>query len=221
MSTEWIHVALYNYSLICCNRSVYALGAGVKRAHLVGPQRGALLKELFTRDGSGMLIARDMYEGIRRATEEDLRNVLDILRPLEQQGILLPRSKEEVLRDLPRTYVFARDNTVLACGMLKQYNATHAEIACLAVHPEFRGASKGLTLLAFLERQALQQGVNTVFVLSTRSMQWFEERGFVPSDPSQLPANRTYDAERGSKVYVKQLGSARDVDAEELLWDIT
>jgi amino-acid N-acetyltransferase len=74
-------------------------------------------------------------------------------------------------------------------------------------------------LLAYLERQALLKGVTNVFILSTRTMQWFEERGFVPCDPSKLPPSRHYDASRGSKVYMKVLTSQRDVDAEELLWN--
>jgi N-acetylglutamate synthase-like GNAT family acetyltransferase len=51
-------------------------------------------------------------------------------------------------------------------------------------------------------------------------MQWFEERGFVPSDPDQLPPSRSYNKTRGSKVYIKALGTQRDVDAEELLWNV-
>ena len=49
-------------------------------------------------------------------------------------------------------------------------------------------------------------GITHVFVLSTRTMQWFEERGFYISDPSVLPPTRFYNSSRGSKVYIKQLG---------------
>jgi amino-acid N-acetyltransferase len=75
-------------------------------------------------------------------------------------------------------------------------------------------------LLAYLERRALLLGVSHVFVLSTRTMQWFEERGFAPSDPDQLPPQRTYNKSRGSKVYIKPLGSQRDVDVDELMWNV-
>ena len=91
----------------------------------------------------------------------------------------------------------------------------------MAVHPSYRREGRGETLLAFLERRALLMGITHVFVLSTRTMQWFEERGFVLSDPSRLPPTRSSNAARGSKVYIKQLGSQRDVDAEELMWGVT
>jgi len=179
-----------------------------------------LLKELYTRDGAGMLISRDMYEGIRVAQEDDLRSLQHMLRPLEQEGILIERSKEQLLQDIPHCFVLTRDESLLACGMLKQYNATHAEVACLAVHPDFRRGGRGETLLAYLERRAVLMGLTHLFVLSTRTMQWFEERGFVLSDPSQLPITKHYNKARGSKVYIKTLGTQRDVEAEELLWNI-
>eukprot|EP01041_Mallomonas_annulata_P009200 gene9200-19071_t len=186
------------------SRCVYALQGGVNRAHLIPPTRGSLLKELYTHDGSGLLISRDVYESA------DIRDLEDIIRPLEK----------ELLKELPDCYVLTRDATTLACGMLKKYSDTQGEIACLAVHPTRRRAGRGETMLAYLERRALLLGLTQLFILSTRTMQWFEERGFESSDPSLLPASRDYDPKRGAKVYIKQLGSQRDVDAEEVLWDV-
>jgi amino-acid N-acetyltransferase len=151
----------------------------------------------------------------------DLRGVEELIRPLEEEGILVHRTRDQLEKDMQDCYVLTRDSTVLACGMLKMYSPTHAEICCLAVHPANRKAGRGETLLAYLERCALLLGVTHVFILSTRTMQWFEERGFEgPSDPSLLPASRNYDAKRGSKVYIKRLGSQRDIDQEEILWNI-
>lgn len=201
-------------------RSVKALKAGVRRAHLLTPTRGAILKELYTRDGAGMLISRDVYEGIRLAHPADLRDIQAIIQPLVDEGILVPRSRDRLEKDLSDTFLLTRDSAVLGCGMLKKYTDTYAEISCLAVSPQFRRAGRGETLLAYLERRALLMGVTSVFVLSTHTMSWFEERGFVLSDPSLLPPNREYNAARASKVYIKKLGSQRDVDAEELLWNV-
>ena len=209
---------------------MYVLAAGVKRAHLLSPKRGALLKELFTRDGSGMLISRDMYDHIRPAKETDLPALLQIIKPLEKEGILLSRTNADILRDIPNMHVLTRENTAIACGMLKSYSnslvangmsTTVAEIGCLAVHPQYRNAGKGQLMLTYLERLAIQLGVGKVFIVSTRTMQWFEEHGFTLADPSCLPAERYYNVDRAAKVYVKQLGTTRDIEAEELLWDIT
>ena len=199
---------------------MYALNGGVKRAHLILPSQGTLLKELYTRDGEGMLISRDVYEGIRQAQASDVRAVQDLISPLVQEGILVHRSRDQLEKDMPNCYVLMRDGEMLACAMLKRYGDSHGEVSCLAVHPGYRREGRGETILAYLERRALVMGIKQLFVLSTRTMLWFEERGFVPSDPSLLPPTRAYNSSRGSKVYIKMLGSQRDVDAEELLWNI-
>ena len=134
--------------------------------------------------------------------------------------MLVPRTREQLEKDMKDCFLMTRDGSAIACGMLKKYSDTHAEVCCLAVHPSYRREGRGETLLAYLERRALLMGITQLFVLSTRTMQWFEERGFVSSDPSLLPATRQYNTARGSKVYIKALGSQRDVDAEELLWSL-
>ena len=201
-------------------RSVYSLNGGVKRAHLLFPGQGQLLKELYTRDGAGVLISRDVYEGIRQAQASDVRAVQDLISPLVKEGILVPRSRDQLEKDMQHCYVLTRDGTMLACAMLKQYGESHAEVSCLAVHEDYRREGRGETILAYLERRALTMGIKQLFVLSTRTMLWFEERGFAPAEPSLLPPTRAYNATRGSKVYLKSLGSQRDVDAEELLWNM-
>ena len=201
-------------------RCIHALNGGVRRAHLVPATHGAILKELFTCDGSGTLISKDIYEGIRQAGPSDVLAVEEIIRPLEDEGILVPRSRKQLEMEMPNTFLLIRDTHSVACGMLKIYGDKHAEIACLAVNPKYRRGGRGETLLNYLERRALILGMEYVFVLSTRTMQWFEERGFVECDPSMLPPARTYNKDRGSKVYMKKLHSQRDLDAQQLLWNI-
>jgi amino-acid N-acetyltransferase len=201
-------------------KCVYAVTGGVRRAHLIPPYRGALLKELYTRDGEGVLISGDTYEGIRPAVEQDLQAILEIIRPLEKEGILVHRSDEQMMRELPYCYVMTRDNATLAVGMLKKYDDVYAEVYMLAVHPGYQKSGRGETVLAYLERRALMMGVSQVFLLSTRTMQWFEERGFSMVAPTLLPASRPYDKSRNSKVYMKKLHSMRDVDTEELMWNL-
>lgn len=196
------------------------MNGGVTRAHLIPPLAGSLLEELFTRDGSGVLISRDVYEGIRPARDSDIAAIQEILDPLEREGVLIPRSREVLENELRYCHVLVRDGSVLACAMLIPYEDSQAEIACLAVHPSFRCEGRGEVLLTYLERLALSMGTRSLFVLSTRTMLWFEERGFVQADPSCLPPSREYNQRRASKVYTKRLGTERDVSAEELLWNV-
>ena len=194
----------------------------MKRAHLIPPARGSILKELYTTNGAGVLISRDVYDGIRPAVLSDICSVEAIIKPLELEGILVPRTRDQLEREMKNCVVLTRDGSTIACGMLKQYNNDYAEICCLAVHQNYRKHGRGETVLAYLERRALLLGISYIFVLSTQTMQWFEERGFILSDPKLiLPLiSRKYNSTRGSKVYIKKLGSQRDIDKEELLWNM-
>ncbi|RMD79947.1 MAG: amino-acid N-acetyltransferase [Gammaproteobacteria bacterium] len=182
---------------------------GVRRAHLVDRRLdGALLLELFTRDGVGTLISTDVYEGTRRATVEDVPGILDLIAPLEEAGILVPRSRERLELEIDRFTVVDRDGRIIACAALFPFPRQRAaEIACLAVHPDYRRAGYGSALLARLEEEARGQGLARTFVLTTRGAHWFQERGYRPAGVEALPVarRRLYNWRRGSKVYVKTL----------------
>lgn len=198
---------------------VHALKNDVNRAHVVSMGSGNLLQELYTRGGSGLVITKNVYEGMRPAEVSDLDTVQDIIRPLIHSGSLLNRSRAQLEADISGMHLLSRGNNVLAVGILKEYSSTQAEICCLAARRDHGRAGSGQTVFRFLERLAMKRGVKDLFVLSTQSMQWFEERGFLPCPPELLPKGREYDVNRGSKVYYKQLRSLLDCTAEEALWN--
>lgn len=204
-----------------CRYSVQALLKGVRRAHLVPPGNGRLLQELYTRDGAGTLISRDLYDGIRPATVADVPSIMDIIQPLIDDGVLTVRSKSQMEKDISQYYVFTRDNLTVACGQLRKFGKC-AEIGCLAVDPGYRRGGRGDAMLGYLERIAVNSGLTTIFVLSTRTMQWFLERGFNEVAVEALPPERVeiYNWKRKSKIYMKKLKTARDLDAEELFWNV-
>jgi len=204
-------------TLRLCRHSVTALEAGVRRAHILTPSSGDLLRELYTCDGAGTLISRDMYDSVRPAEDGDVMGILDLIQPLIDKGILVSRSHLQLQAELDNAYVQVRDDVPVACGMLIPYGLDHAEISCLAVNPRYRGKGRGDIMLTYLERVAVTSGIHNVFVLSTQTMQWFQERGFNEVDLESLPESRQaiYNHRRGSKVYMKHLRSLRDVDAEE------
>lgn len=135
-TVEEYNEQLYDF-LNILSKSIYALNHGVKRAHLIQPSGGSLLKELYTQDGSGMLISCDVYEGIRVAQPSDLRDIEQIIQPLCKQDILVPRSRGQLEKDLANTFVLNRDGITLALGMLKVFD-DYCEICCLAVDPRYR-----------------------------------------------------------------------------------
>lgn len=198
-----------------------AIGLGVKRAHIIAPQHGALLQELYTRDGSGTLISADLYEGIRRATVLDVSSIHNIIAPLIEAGTLIDRPKAMLEKDIDTYYIYTRDNHIIACGQLKKFENGYAEIGCLVVNKDFRSRGRGDAMLGYLERLCLLNGCTNIFVLSTQTMEWFVERGFDEAIVEQLPPSRqaTYNHKRASKIYLKKIESDRDLDASELWWN--
>lgn len=198
-----------------------ALKAGVKRVHLISPYDGALLQELYTRDGSGTMISGDLYDGIQSATVDDITAIHEVITPLVEKGTLVERTKAELERDIDQYHVYTRDGLLIACGQLKMFENGYAEFGCLVVNPLYRSKGRGDAMLGYLERLCVQNGATTMFVLSTQTMEWFVERGFDEVGVELLPPSRqaTYNHDRGSKIYLKKVNSLRDLDASELFWD--
>jgi amino-acid N-acetyltransferase len=187
-----------------------AASAGVRRVHLVGSQvAGGLLRELYTRDGCGLMIYADAdYEATRAATVEDIGGILDLIRPLENKGVLVARSREQLELEIERFTVITRDGLVIACCVLLPFaESQSAEFACVAVHPDYRGAGRAGALLQQAEARARKLQLQRLFVLTTHSPHWFIEHGFRRGDIDQLPERRQalYNWQRNSLVLVKEL----------------
>lgn len=186
-----------------------ACKGGVPRVHLLDRQvDGALLKELFTRDGSGTLLTADSYEITRTARIDDVGGIIELLSPLEEQGTLVRRSRELLEAEIEHFTLMERDGMVIACAALYPYlDDNMAELACLAVHPEYRSGGRGAKLLGYIERVALKIGISHLFVLTTQTAHWFLERGFIEVRLDSLPMAKQalYNYKRNSKVFMKRL----------------
>jgi amino-acid N-acetyltransferase len=182
---------------------------GVRRSHLLARDvDGVLLQELYTRDGIGTLVALEAFEGMRKASPPDLPGIIALIKPLEKRGILVPRSRERLERDLDYYSVLERDGMVVACMALQPFDGGKAgEVSSFAVHPDYRKGGQGERLLGFAEKRAGDLGMERLFLLTTRTGHWFQEHGYEPAEPDALPADRraSYDAARGSKVLIKRL----------------
>ncbi|EGK07288.1 amino-acid N-acetyltransferase [Psychrobacter sanguinis] len=193
------------YFLHC---AAQACREGIHRTHIISyAQDGALLEELFTRDGSGTLISHDPYEEIRRATIDDVVGLIELLSPLEEQGILVQRSRERLEQEIELYSVIERDGMILGCAALYPLDEDSAEVASIAIHPDYRNGSRGADLLAFLEQQARSHGRHNLFALTTRTAHWFIEQGFEEVSAEMLPEPRrtAYHNGRNSKVFKKPL----------------
>ncbi len=183
--------------------------AGVRRCHILNRHSdGVLLSELFTRDGAGILITQEPYEQTRSATIDDVGGILELIEPLEQAGTLVKRSRELLEQEINQFQLVERDGSIIACAALYPFEKEKlGELACLAVHENYRNAGRGDQLLQIIEGKARELGLEALFVLSTRTSHWFRERGFHPAKVELLPKRRRdlYNWQRQSKVFVKPL----------------
>jgi amino-acid N-acetyltransferase len=198
-----------NYQAELLEAAAQACKAGVRRTHIVSyAEDGALLNELFTRTGNGTLVAQEQFESLREATIDDVGGLIELISPLEDQGILVRRSREVLEREIEQFSIVEREGLIIACAALYPIaDSDFAELACLAVNPAYRHGGRGDELLARIESRARALGMKTLFVLTTRTAHWFRERGFVPSSVERLPAARAslYNFQRNSKVFEKAL----------------
>jgi len=189
--------------------AVAACRQGVDRVHLVDRNRdGALLEELYTRDGSGILITAQPYEQLRQASIEDVGGILDLLSPLEVAGVLVRRSREQLELEIGHFRVLERDGMIIGCVALYPFADDNAgELACLVVHPEYRGKSLAGRLLQDIELEARRLELKQLFVLTTQTAHWFQERGFEAIDIDELPVKKRefYNYQRRSMAFAKQL----------------
>jgi len=179
----------------------------VQRVHLLSTfVPGALLQELYSHDGAGTLITAEHYDDIRPATIEDVGGILSLINPLEEQQVLVERTREQIELAIHEYDVIEHDGFIIACGALHPLKEKNiAEIACLAVHPDYQREGLGNRLLKHLEKKAWSHNLNAVFILTTKALHWFREHGYRKSSIKELPVSKqkTYNYQRNSRVYVK------------------
>lgn len=192
------------------NSALAAGRGGVARVHLIGAEaNGALLRELYTRDGCGLMFyADENYEAVREATIEDVGGILALIKPMEDAGVLVPRSREQLELEIAYFDVMMRDGLVIACSALFPFPQNGmAEFSCVAVHPDYRRAGRAEALLKRAEASARQLGMRKLFALTTQTPHWFIEHGFSLATIEDLPMQkqRIYNYQRKSLVLVKDL----------------
>ncbi|MEO5765027.1 MAG: amino-acid N-acetyltransferase [Casimicrobiaceae bacterium] len=189
--------------------AIRACDNGVKRAHLISRHHdGALLLELFTRDGVGTMVASTALAHLRSATIDDVGGILAIIEPLEEQGVLVRRSRERLEAEIERFVVAEYDNHIIGCAALYAFAEERVgELAALAVNPDFRREGYGEALMREIEQRARRLKLETLFVLTTRTAHWFLERGFRNATIAELPQQKQalYNFQRKSLVYRKTL----------------
>ena len=189
--------------------AVRACEQGVKRVHLIsGHIDDALLLELFTHKGVGTLITPDPLQTLRPARLDDIGGIVQLLEPLEAEGILVKRNRRLLEREVTRFVVIEHDGIVIACAALYPFPDERAgELAGLAVRPDFRNQGAGERLLKEIETRGRRMKLKRLVVLTTRAEHWFVERGFTETGIDELPGPKRalYNYQRRSVVLVKRI----------------
>ena len=189
--------------------AVRACEQGVARAHLISRHiDGAIIQELFTHSGIGTMVTELPLETMRQATIDDVGAILQLIEPLENEGVLVRRGRERIEMEISCFYVMEHDNRVIGCAALYPFaDEKQAEFACLAIDPQYRGGGRGDKLFYYCENQAKELGFKQLFCLTTHTEHWFLERGFLQENIEKLPQQKQqlYNFQRKSKVFIKTL----------------
>jgi amino-acid N-acetyltransferase len=188
---------------------VKACKEGVERSHILPfDLDGSLLLEIYVHDGIGTMVVDEKLESLREATADDVSGILQLIEPFEKDGTLVKRSPTEIERDANNYSIIEHDGVIFACAALYPYpEARTAEMAALTVSPHVQGQGDGERVLKRIEQRAKAAGLDSIFVLTTRTMHWFLKRGFKQVDPDWLPdaRKRKYNWDRKSQVLVKKV----------------
>lgn len=169
---------------------------------------GSLLLEVYVHDGIGTMVIDEKLESLREATADDIGGILQLIEPFERDGTLVKRSRTEIERDIGQYTVIEHDGVIFGCAALYPYpEAKTAEMAALTVSPQSQSQGDGERILKRVEQRAKASGLESIFVLTTRTMHWFLRRGFQQVNPDWLPEarKRKYNWDRKSQVLVKKL----------------
>ncbi len=192
-------------AILRLRHTIRALRSGVKRVHIVdGTIDGFVLKEIFSNLGIGTMVHANEYESVRPMMSEDLTDVLRLMQPYIDRGLLLHRDEDALRGALGEYAVSEVDGTIRACCALHALSGNRGEIAALAVDERFKHLGIGEKLVNYQLDRARGRGMTAVFALTTGATDWFLQIGFRNGTIADLPDERRerYDESRKPKVLV-------------------
>jgi len=181
---------------------------GVHRVHIIdGREEGAVLREIYSNLGVGTMIYTDEYDSIRPLHSKDLPDILRLMEPFMQKGILVRRNPEQIQEKKIDYSVLEIDGSIRACGALHDWGEFQGEIAAVATDPNYTDLGLGRKIVGYLIEKAKKSKLRRVFVLTTQSQDWFESLGFKEAPVDSLPEKKrkVYDKTRRSKVFALDL----------------
>lgn len=188
-----------------------ACRGGVPRAHLLdGRINEALLTEIFSHEGSGTMIYSNEYQQIRRIYKKDVRAIMSLIRQSVEDEEIARRTRADIMERIEDYWILEIDRTPIACVALHvDRDHSLAEMACLYVSRSHENKGFGRKLMAFAENLAREKGIEKIYALSTRAVNYLQQKGgYFETSAEILPEERRARYEgsgRNSKILVKEL----------------
>jgi amino-acid N-acetyltransferase len=113
----------------------------------------------------------------RKATEEDVDTLYDIIQGYAEQGIMLPRTKEMLNEQIDDFVIAVYDDKIVGCGSLTRLGRDLVEIRSLGVTEGYKGMGIGKMIVDHLVEEARSQRIPKVMAL-TYEVAFFERNGF-------------------------------------------
>jgi amino-acid N-acetyltransferase len=123
---------------------------------------------------------------VRTARHSDAPALYELIRHYSDQGILLPRSLEDLRKNIGNFRIIRSNDRVLACATLRQYTPEAGELRSLAVAPEAHGTGLGRRMVEAVLAEARRRRFRMVFAF-TYAVEFFTRVGFEPIDRSMVP----------------------------------
>lgn len=181
---------------------------GASRVHLLpAHQEDALVNELLTAQGYGLMINADSYEELIEPHHHEMEIIKTLITPLEQEGLLRPRSLEQLQKQARNFRIIKQDENIIGCAALSALaeKKGYAELECVVVKKSYAGRGYGSRILNSMEKLAAGQGYSHLVVLTTQAVEWFREKGFAATKEklSVSPASCC----RNAKILVKKINA--------------
>jgi amino-acid N-acetyltransferase len=184
----------------------------VRRVHVIdGRVEGMLLKEIFSNRGFGTMIYANQHDNIRPMVMGDVPEVLRLMQPSIEEGVLVHRTETDLAEYIDNYAVYEVDGTIHACAALQVYSGRQAEIAGMVVDETYKNLGIGKRMVSYLIEQATAKKLKAVFVLTTKTSDWFSHMGFSQAKISDLPPERrkNYNRKRNPLILRYKLSRHR------------
>ncbi len=181
---------------------------GIERCHLLdGRVEGALLAELLTPKGAGVMITNSSYKRTRPARFNDVQSILEILSSPVQHAAVVLRTAYYIEQQIDNYLVFVWTKIVVGCCEIISFpDCSAAEISSLAVDKLYRNQGIGSELIQAASEKIRSNSCKLAFALSAVTSHVFTQCGFREISPKELPEKKqkNYDFQE-SIVYGRNL----------------